>query len=56
MCTIFACFVVGSCNFTLALLTFFRDPKIATEVVGMVCSISLFAYYSINLAKLTGKQ
>jgi hypothetical protein len=52
----FACFVVGSCNFTLALLTFFRDPKIATEVVGMVCSISLFAYYSINLAKLTGKQ
>lgn len=52
----FACFVVSSCNFILAMLTFFRDPKIATEVIGMICSITLFAYYSINLDKLTGKQ
>lgn len=45
----FACFVVSSCNFALAMLTFFRDPKIATEVIGMLCSIALFAAYSVNL-------
>jgi hypothetical protein len=52
----FAAFTLASCNFILALLTFFKDPKIATEVIGMICSISLFIYYSIDMNQLNSKK
>lgn len=51
----FAAFVFSSCNLILFLISFFRDPKIATEVISMIYSISFFAYYLINLDDLTCK-
>lgn len=52
----FAAFVLSSCNLILLLISFFRDPKIATEVISMIYSISFFSYYSIDLVNLNCKS
>lgn len=49
----FAAFVVSSCNLILLLISFFRDPKIAAEVISMIYSLSFFTYYAIDLDHLT---
>jgi hypothetical protein len=38
----FGSFVISSCTLTLALTSFFRDHKIALEVIGMIFSLSSF--------------
>ena len=45
----FASYVVcGNC-FLLMMISFFKDPKVCSEVVGMFCSLSVFLYYLVDL-------
>lgn len=45
----FAAYVIcGNC-FMLMLISFFKDPKVCSEIVGIFCSISVFLYYLVDL-------
>lgn len=48
----FAAYVICSNCFQLMLISFFKDPKICSEIVSMVCSISVFLYYLVDLEDL----
>lgn len=51
----FACFVTSNCNLTLLMISFFKDSKIAAEVISMMSFISLFAYFYIKIDSPTCK-
>ncbi len=48
----FAAFVLCQSNLHLALLTFFKDPKIASEIISMLLNISFFAYYAVDFENI----
>lgn len=48
----FASYVVCSNCFMLMLISFFKDPKVCSEVVGIVSSLSVFLYYLVDLNNL----
>lgn len=44
----FGFFVLSSTSFFLMLVSFFKDPKLCSEVVTLVCGLSALLYYVID--------